>query len=168
MRAREHAAARVPAGAVGSVASVGTAAALRRSGALALAAFAALLTLVLPAPAVARPASTNGGAVATTGLGATSGSSAGRRTHRADVARSSRSHGASTTVSAPTSGHVAEVNAPAPVTGVSHTGPVLTAALPATVRATPAVQAAGGSARAPGSSGDTGAGAHGSRAPPAL
>ena len=65
--------------------------AVRRSAVLALAIFAALATLLLPGPAVARPATVAGGSVATTGGVVTgAGSSSGRRTHRGEQAVAGR------------------------------------------------------------------------------
>jgi hypothetical protein len=159
MRAHEHAAS-------GDVA--GTVARLRRCGALALATFAALLTLVLPAPAFARPASTTGGTIASTGAGATSGSPAGRRTHRVEVSRTSRSLNGRAAASTRGGLPSAEVNTLAHVAGVSHGGPVLTAALPATVRATASDLAVGDLRRDPGSLRAAAPGACGSRAPPGV
>lgn len=104
---------------------------LRRSGVLALAAFAALLTLLLPAPAAARPAAVAGGSVASTGgPGSSVGSShTGRREHRGGHQHSSLSAGTSW------SGPVVSAAAPAEpvaVAGGPHgAGPGLIAALPA-------------------------------------
>lgn len=159
MRAREHAASRHLAG---------TVATLRRSGALALATFATLLTLVLPAPAFARPASTIGGAIATTGAGATSGTPAGRRTHRGEVARTSRSVSARTAASSRTGDPSAEVSSLAHIAGVSHVGPVLTAALPASARTIAGDQVAYDVRHESGSLRAAAPGAYGSRAPPAA
>jgi hypothetical protein len=65
---------------------------LSRSAGLALAAFAAVATLLLPGPAVARPANVTGGSVATTGGVATSATShSGRRTHRGEQGSATRS-----------------------------------------------------------------------------
>jgi len=101
--------------------------ALRRSVMLALATFAALLTLVLPAPAMARPVSPTSGSVAATGGAAsTSVTHSGRRTHRGEQARSGRS------VAGSTSGVVAWslTQVSAAVASSSGSGPTLAAALP--------------------------------------
>jgi hypothetical protein len=161
MRAARHAASGVP---------DGRPAVLRRLGVLALAVLAALVTFALPTPALARPAAASGGPSATTGPASAGGPAAGRRNHRGETDRTSRSltggrSASPATTAGPSSvdakplGHVVGV-------GVSHTGPVVVAALPASARATAgdrwSVRSTGQDAAlepAP-------AGARGSRAPP--
>lgn len=101
----------------------------RRSLMLALATVAALVTLVLPAPAMARPLSLTSGSVAATS-GAPSGSSShnGRRTHRGEHARPGRS-----VVGQAASGGAdawSPTAVPAVTAGSSGSGLTLAAALP--------------------------------------
>jgi hypothetical protein len=142
--------------------------ALRRSLVLALATFAALLTLLLPAPAMARPVNLTSGSVAATG-GALSGSVShhGRRTLLAEHARSGRSVAGASTPDVDT-WSVAGVSAlSAMVAGLSGSGLTLVAALPTS----PSIGSALGLVT---SGHDAGAavaalvGARSSRAPPTL
>jgi hypothetical protein len=112
---------------------------VRRSAVLAVATFAALVTLLLPGPALARPANLTGGSVATTGgVAASATTHTGRRT-RGEQSSSPRSS------AGPTSTPGADASAAAAVLTASHgAGPTLTAALNGSSGAViPTVMAAG-------------------------
>jgi hypothetical protein len=158
MRAARHVHVRVPSSTLLQ--------ALRRSLVLALATFAALLTLVLPAPAVARPVNLASGSVAATGT-APSGtvSHHGRRTHRGEHARSGSSVAGSSSTGT-------DAWSPAAVSAVlggsSGSGLTLAAALPPSPSS---VIRALGLVRSPDAAGAAVlalAGARSSRAPPTL
>lgn len=141
--------------------------ALRRSVVLALATFAALLTLLLPAPAMSRQVNLTSGSVAATGSPSSGAlSHNGRRTHRGEHARSGRS------VAGPSSTGGADAWSPtavsAVVAGSSGSGLTMAAALPSSPSSvTPAL----GLVRSPDAAGAAVvalAGARSSRAPPTL
>lgn len=181
MRAAEHAACGEPGGRLAT---------LRRSGALALAALATLVTLVLPAPALARPVGPAVGSSTTTGPGGTGSTQAGRRHHRGEVTRTSRSLTGSrstapavTTGSLATTGSVAtaatsassgaQVRSAAQVTaaqvtgvGAAPAGHLLVAAVPAAVRTSARDRCAVGSAGRGPVLEPASTGPSGSRAPP--
>jgi hypothetical protein len=121
MRAARHVHVRVP--------SRSPVQAARRCLVLAVATIAALVTLVLPAPAMARPASLTSGSVAATG-GALTGPSApiGRRTHRGEQARSGRSAAGPASTGRADARSLTHVSAA--VAGSSGSGLMLAAALP--------------------------------------
>lgn len=130
--------------------------ALRRSGGLVLATLAALATLLLPAPAVARAVSSAGAAAATTvgstGVAGPSGSGVqvGRRTSRDEAARLARPAGGTSTtdVRAPSHGaaaaaHSAGAVGAATLPGALHAGEaLLPGARLGDLRARPAVAVA--------------------------
>jgi hypothetical protein len=159
MRAARHVHVRVP--------SPTLLQALRRSLVLALATFAALLTLLLPAPAMARPVNLTSGSVAATGS-APSGavSHSGRRTQRGEHARSGRSMAGPSSTSGVDAWSPMAVSAV--VAGSSGSGLTLAAALPPSPWS---VTRALGLMRSPDATGAAVvalAGARSSRAPPTL
>jgi hypothetical protein len=138
---------------------------LRRSAGLALAAFAAVATLLLPGPAVARPANMAGGSVATTGGVATGTTShSGRRTHRGEQA------GAAGSLAGPSSTSGADASSPvlaAVLVAASHgAGPTPAATLSSTPRAAVATATVAGVPGPTGGSDQARAGTRSSRAPP--
>lgn len=137
---------------------------LSRSAGLALAAFAAVATLLLPGPAVARPANVAGGSVATTGGVATSATShSGRRTHRGEQGSATRSlTGAWATNGADASSRVLA----AVLIAASHAGQTPAATVPASPRAAAATTTVAGAPSPAGGSDQARAGTPGSRAPP--
>jgi hypothetical protein len=159
MRAARHVHVRVP--------SPTLLQALRRSLVLALATFAALLTLLLPAPAMARPVNLTSGSVAATGSAPSSAvSHHGRRTHRGEHARSGSSVAGSSSTGGADAWSPTAVSAV--VAGSSGSGLTLTAALPPSPSS---VTCALGLVRSPDAAGAAvlaAAGACGSRAPPTL
>jgi hypothetical protein len=137
--------------------------ALRRSAVLALATFAALVTLMLPGPALARPVNLGAGSVATTGgVAASTTAHSGRRTRNEQSSAPLSSAG-------PTSTRGADASAVAAALAAAHgAGPTLTAALPDTADAAIlAVVAAGARGSQSGTVGHL-AGSRTSRAPPAA
>jgi hypothetical protein len=139
--------------------------ALRRSAGLALAAFAAVATLLLPGPAVARPANVAGGSVATTGGVATAATShSTRRTHRGEQAGAARSSvGRHSTNGADASSPVLAAVLVAASHGAGH-GPAAT--LPSTPQAAAATAPVAGEPSATAGSDQARAGTRSSRAPP--
>jgi hypothetical protein len=162
MRAARHVHVRVPSPTLLQV--------LRRSLVLALATFATLLTLLLPAPAMARPVNLTSGSVAASGS-APSGAvpHTGRRTHRGEHARSGRSVAGPSSTGGADPWFVSGVSAvPAVVGGSSGSGVTLVAALsPSPSSVTRPL----GLVRSPDATGAAVlalAGARSSRAPPTL
>jgi hypothetical protein len=143
--------------------------ALRRSVGLALAAVAALVTLLLPAPAVARPVNAALGSVASTGGLAAGGTAhSERRTHRADHRRSP---GSGDAVSAPaTDGSDASSLVRSFALGApSHgSGPSSLAALPSAPRPSVGAVPAAAADASPAALSAAGSGGWSSRAPPAV
>jgi hypothetical protein len=137
---------------------------------LALATFAALLTLLLPAPAMARPVNLTSGSVAATG-GAASGSVShhGRRTHRGEQARSGRSVAGSSSTGDVDAWSVAGVSAlSAVVAGSSGSGLTLAAALPPSPSSNASALGLATSGHDAAAAAAALVGARSSRAPPAL
>lgn len=133
----------------------------RRSVVLAVATFAALVTLLLPGPAVARPANLAGGSVATTG-----GVAASTTAHSARRARGEQSS-ALLSSAGPTSTRGADVSAVAAALAASHgAGPTLTAALPGTSGAVILTVVTAGARGSDGAAVASLAGSRTSRAPP--
>jgi hypothetical protein len=137
--------------------------ALRRSAVLALATFAALATLLLPGPAVARPANPAGGSVATTG-GVVAGTGSHNGRHRGEQAVAGRLLvSGSSTNGAEASSHVLA----AVLVAASHgAGPTPAATLPSTPRTAVATTSVAGAPSPAGGSDQARAGTPGSRAPP--
>jgi hypothetical protein len=143
-------------------------AALRRSVGLALATVAALVTLLLPAPAVARPVNAAFGSVASTGLATGGTSHTERRTYRGDHLRSGRS-GDSVSAPATDASDASSLVRSAALTAQSHgAGPSSLAALPSAPRPFVGAVSAAGANGSPAALSAARPGACSSRAPPAV